>query len=342
MRGKGDKFSNKMYRLPVGDASTQVHVENALYLHSATGKRVVVNGSDHGTLMKIAWALFNHKVQGVVINDVPPTGKLSVLGPVCSTDYTDSIMFSYGLTTLASPQSSKTASDEELYAGIWKGHFKHFNAMPIGTASVVKSYYFPPIDGVEYIRSSEPHNGSVIAYKKSNIPGGQSIDLRSMWERSKGWVDECIRMSFNKTLFTLCREKTQWQSSYRIPLRTEAKVTALSQLLSEEDGDTGSTMDLLVDDLTKRIPSPDFDFGKPKGVVNIVTTVTTTTMTTTTAAIGLNVSGSINGNSSMTVQSLMPVGGQIPVIVQEVHPQQSHKDAVAEAAQSMDTITDND
>lgn len=234
LRGKGDKFSDKMYRLPVGDASTQVHVENAVYLQKTTKKRVVVVNNDYNTLIKIAWAIYLHKLPSIFVNMTAPTGKLSILESVCTTNFANSVRFVYKCSTITSPQQNKNMDDAMIYNGIYQLHFDCFNAMQVGYATVVKSFYFPPIAGIQYIQSSEPHNGSIIVYKTAELTR-EKPDYQAMWKIAKPELKRCLDFSLNKTMFTLCRERVFKNTDYRVAMRTEALPPSMLKLVDDQE-----------------------------------------------------------------------------------------------------------
>jgi hypothetical protein len=329
LRGKSDRFSNKLYRLPVGDATAQVHLENAIRLQRYSGSPVLIVDRDTNSLIKMGWGIILHGIKGIYINMSNPGGKEGPMSAICRHPHKDYINFSTQLSTISSPQQSKQTSEEVLFAGVYRAHYDAFAPMQIGTAAVVKSHYFPHFNGIKYYESSEPHNGSVIVHKVSEIVL-EEPKYEEMWKDSQNELKRCLHYALCKTMFTLCRERVQLLVDYRAPLRVETVKVSINDFLLNADEGGQSEMATMTDDYfdnkplgvsSNKSPPPSFSLGGKgapspapllgaiippvilEGLNAVVTTTTTATFvgpTTTTSSSAF----------SFTTMSASP--GQIP------------------------------
>jgi hypothetical protein len=256
LRGKKDKFSDKMYRLPVGGGPVQVHVENAVSLCYKTTKPVVIVHTDVHTLIKIAWAIKLYNISGVQVNMTPVPGKLSELSDYMTTELKGKIQFNYDCVTVGSPRQEKTKSEADLFDEIYHAHYNYFNSLPVGMALVVKSFYFPRIEGIMYIKSSEPHNGSCVVYKSKALSHFEGT-YEAKWKASHAMRKMNITFSYYKTMFTLSRELVMRKVHYRIPMRVEPPAPTLTPELIADDGEVPAEMGELEDEYPpENVPAP--------------------------------------------------------------------------------------
>jgi hypothetical protein len=255
LRGKKDKFSDKMYRLPVGGGPVQIHLENAAQLAYRAGKPVVVVHADTGTLLKMAWAIKIYDIQGVFVNMTPVPGKLSELKDIMITDLKGKIIFNYDCVTISSPRQEKAKSEQDLFEEVYTAHFNYFNSLPVGMAFVAKSFYFPQIEGVTYFRSSEPHNGSCIVYKSKTLTKKENT-YEEKWAATMQMRKANITYSYYKTMFTLSRELVMRKVYYRIPMRVEPLAPTLTPDILPDDGDVPAEMGTLEDEYPPDNPLP--------------------------------------------------------------------------------------
>jgi hypothetical protein len=301
LRGKGDKFSDKIYRLPVGEAAIQNHVENAVNLANASGKQVVIIDADTNALFKMAWAIYRYKIKNVKVNITAVTGKLEVLRDCCTNKLDGCIMFYCKLSTVSAPTQNKNLSDAGLYSQVYDLHYDRFNAMPVGTATVIKSYYFPPFKNIKYVRASEPHNGSVIVWKSGPIVR-EAIDYEGMWLASQDHIQQCLDFAFAKTMFTFSRDRAMCRTNHRIAMKCESPNVEVAKLVTETEEGGPEELGVLDEEYEQGPPkqstSSNFTFqssnssnSSSQGVTTmsqeaiqatVVATTTTTTMTTQT------------------------------------------------------------
>jgi hypothetical protein len=287
MRGKKDKFSDKMYRLPVGAGAIQIHVENAVSLYNNVKKPVVIVHHDVNTLIKIAWALKINEIKGVFVNMTELPGKLIELGPYVTNDFKGKIKFNYKCTTIGSPKQDKNKTEADLFRDLTAVHYDHFHALPPNTAVLIKSFYFPPIEGVVYYPSSEPHNGSIIAVR-GDVVAMPNRTYAQLWEETLINRKRNLNFSYYKTMFAISREYTMRKVLYRKSIRCEPIAPSLAPTLQYEE-ETDAKMGELEDDYVQPalVETPkkaqSTNSSNSSKVVENVTTTTNTTVTTTTS-----------------------------------------------------------
>lgn len=105
--------------------------------------------------------------------------------------------------------TNKKKASSEIWSSIVDDHWRILSAYPKDTAVVIKSYFYPKLDGVQYFATSEPHNGSIIAL----VTGRVSIPHVSEWDEPRSMELRRIALvhSMNKTVFVFARENV-WQT----------------------------------------------------------------------------------------------------------------------------------
>jgi len=174
---------------------------------------------------------------------------MDVLKPYCTNNLDDCVKFYCKISVVTAPTQNKNLSDAGLYQQVYELHYDRYNAMPIGTATVIKSYYFPPFENIGYIRSSEPHNGSVIVHKLGPVKMA-TVNYELMWKSQGNLIGNCLDCAFKKTMFTLCRDRAMCESSYRISMKCEAPGTEISKLIIDNEEEVGE-MAVLEEDYTE-------------------------------------------------------------------------------------------
>jgi len=283
MRGKKDKFSDKMYRLPVGAGPVQIHFENALSLAENSGKEVVVVHHDTNTLIKIAWILKLNNIKGVYVNMTELPGKLAELKAYTTNNFKDRIKFNYKCTTIASPKQDKNKTEAFLFHEMASAHFDYFHSMANDSAVVVKSFYFPNIPGITYYPSSEPHNGSIIAVR-GDVVAEPTGSYEEQWEACLQNRKRALSYSYYKTMFTVSREHTMRKVMYRPPVRCEPIAPSLGPGLEyvEADVDQMGEMEDDYEPEIVKVPQQSTNSSNSSVVTTTTTTVTSTAQTTGT------------------------------------------------------------
>lgn len=249
VRSKGDKYSDKCYRMPVGDVSVQLHLENAIRIYQTTGRTVVVTGEPN-VLVKIAWAIHHHKIEGVKVNLVTQVGKMDVLNKY-SMYPNNHIKFAYDLKAVVTPSNNKHIGTSQRWNEIVDFHMRHLSNFPVDTAVIIKSYYYPPLKGVKYITSAEPHNGSVLCLITGPVEvPKEAATWEASWTENPSFRATCMSATIYKTFFCLCREKV-WD---KMPLRPSfftgpPMAMILDSMYFQEPDEVGGAYNDLPDDL---------------------------------------------------------------------------------------------
>jgi len=126
------------------------------------------------------------------------------------------VKFKYELFTITTPSNEKRLGETLRWSQIVDAHQHFLMNYPVGTAVIIKSYYYPVLKGVQYIAASEPHNGSIICLITGPVEiVEETLDLVKAWPNNKNFRDLCFSAAMMKTYFCFCREKV-WE---RMPLR---------------------------------------------------------------------------------------------------------------------------
>jgi len=215
-RGRNDCYSDKVYRMPCGDKAVQLHLENATRLQEYSGKHVCVVG-DVGTLQKIAWAIHHHNIPKISVNLISQSGRSEILNNYSGRPH-DALIFRYDIVTVSTPTNDKKISEHAKWKSICEAHVNHLCVYPVGTAVLFKSYYYPQLDGVVYIPSAEPHNGSIIALIVGKVALAKNAhSLDEAWSVNHRHREECMNYAVLKTMFVFSREKVWERSPLRAP-----------------------------------------------------------------------------------------------------------------------------
>jgi len=206
-RGKGDVWSDAIYRVP-GASRTQQYIEDALSLRREIGKEVMITGVDQATAINIAWALKNAEVRGLYVSGVPPVGKQSDLG--CYFNNREAVIFHCKLVHVSSIVNSKKETPLDAFRSVRTAHHVLFSVLPRNQYHLVRSTYFPKIRGVSYYPSCEPHNGSIIVKVSDDfvmsLPEIHQEDFPIEFAYAKEHLKRCLTYSFWKTQYAFSRE----------------------------------------------------------------------------------------------------------------------------------------
>jgi len=206
-RGKGDVWSDAIYRVP-GASRTQQYIEDALSLRREIGKEVMITGVDQATAINIAWALKNAEIEGLYVSGVPPVGKQSDLG--CYFNNREAALFHCKLTHVSSIVNSKKETPLDAFRSVRTAHHVLFSVLPRNQYHLVRSTYFPRIRGVNYYPSCEPHNGSIIVRVTddfaTSLPEISQDDFPTEFAYAKEHLKRCLTYSFWKTQYAFSRE----------------------------------------------------------------------------------------------------------------------------------------
>jgi len=221
LRSKSDKYSDKVYRMPVGDLANQLHLENAIRIRDATGKAVCLVG-DSGAMVRIAWAIHHHKIHGVTVDLTTQYGKVAILNAYVGRP-DGCIMFKFTIHNLIGLTNDKKVAPSMKWKEVCEKHEKFLSIYQPGHAILFKSFYFPVLDGVKYIIPAEPHNGSIIALIMGPVTlPASTVDLTKSWGPGveNSFRKSCLQFSKLKTSFCLSRENTWLETPLRTPFFT--------------------------------------------------------------------------------------------------------------------------
>jgi hypothetical protein len=288
VRAKSDKYSDKMYRMALGDPAVQLHIENAIRIRDATERSVCVVG-DSGALLKIAWAIYHHGIHNVTVDLVEQTGKLEVLNQYIGR-VKGSIVFNFSMVTLLGLSNDKKIGIQQKWKEICNKHLIHLQYVPKDMAVIFKSFYFPPLKGVCYITPAEPHNGSIIALIVDKVElEPETLILEIAWGLNLDMRKRCMEFSSWKSLFCLSRERIWDKTPLRTPFFTGPPLALILESVQEAaeittqeleiQGDPGELEDMREDSEEERDDDDeqqdDDDYDDP--VENSAAAVVTTT-----------------------------------------------------------------
>jgi len=168
-RGKGEALSDKVYRLPHADARVQGILEDAVSLYRKMKELVIVVSTDAATLARLGWAIYINGIDGVKIFMTQQKGVNEVLNACIATTMTEGIAFEYQCTTVSNLQLKKSSTLVEQWQVVMDQHRNYFGMKPIRTAGKIVSHYFPAVEGVEYVMSSDPADGTILWVKTHEI-----------------------------------------------------------------------------------------------------------------------------------------------------------------------------